>query len=763
MADYDFRTLSPHDFEQLCRDLLQKAQGVKLESFTTGRDSGIDFRYRATGVNLIVQCKHYADTGFDGLARVLAKKERAKIEALAPTRYILTTSVGLTPPNKDELLGILAPYCLGTSDILGRDDINNLLGDFPEVERQHFKLWLTSAAVLERVLNAGIFGDSETHLDRIRQRLSRYVPNPSFDRALTLLDKSHFCIVAGIPGIGKTTLAEVVLADLVDRQGFSAYRVAHDLSELRAIKNPKSRQVFYFDDFLGKTSLDKLQKNEDQRLVELMEEVAANPNWRFILTTREYLLNTAKSRYEAFAHPSIAFRMCVINLSDYTRPVRAKILYNHIYFSDLPREYKLALLEEHSYEKILAHRNYNPRVIEYMTQWRHASETAPTLYLREFVDSLDNPERIWDHAFRRQISEAARHLLMVLATLPDETELKNLEKAFWKFYAFRQRRYGFPTMPGDFDEALKELDGNFIKTARVGDDIVISFHSPSVKDFMEGFLAKSDGEVMDLFRAAEFFEQYGTLWTGRRGHRYADIDRAADEYLKELGNNFSGPSARTLRRVNQSGETIGVGTYPPSLESRAIFYIRVVEALKPQYGEEAIDGLVKSLSSRWEDGSGGRDDVIRLLEVLTKRGLRPEDALFKAARQFLLKPPETDEEFRAAADFVQKYPEVVSGEELEALKKQFSDFAADHPLEWDDDPDVLRGAAGDIEYVGERLGIWVEHFTSGFYERADEIESERAEQEPDGEDDDWGRRSSTSYVDDVRGMFDGLESDLKEK
>ena len=83
--------------------------------------------------------------------------------------------------------------------------------------------------------------------------------------------------------------------------------------------------------------------------------------------------------------------MCVINLSDYTRPVRAKILYNHIYFSDLPQEYKLALLEEHGYEKILAHRNYNPRVIEYMTQWRHASETAPTLYLREFVDSLDNP------------------------------------------------------------------------------------------------------------------------------------------------------------------------------------------------------------------------------------------------------------------------------------------------------------------------------------------------------------------------------------
>jgi hypothetical protein len=34
--------------------------------------------------------------------------------------YILTTSVGLTPANKDELLEILAPYCHEAGDIYGR-------------------------------------------------------------------------------------------------------------------------------------------------------------------------------------------------------------------------------------------------------------------------------------------------------------------------------------------------------------------------------------------------------------------------------------------------------------------------------------------------------------------------------------------------------------------------------------------------------------------------------------------------------------------
>lgn len=259
MADYDFRSLSPHDFELLCRDLLQRALGVVLESFTVGRDSGIDFRYRTKTINLIVQCKHYAESGYGALTRVLTQKERKKLESLKPTRYVLATSVGLTPARKDDLLGTLSPYCVATGDIVGRDDLNNLLTQHPEVERQHYKLWLTSAAVLERVLSAGIFAESDRHMERLRQRLCRYVPNPSLDRAQAILEKSHFCIVAGIPGIGKTTLAEVLLTDLVDRHGFSAYRVTHDLSELQAIKNPKSKQVFYFDDFLGKTALDKLQ------------------------------------------------------------------------------------------------------------------------------------------------------------------------------------------------------------------------------------------------------------------------------------------------------------------------------------------------------------------------------------------------------------------------------------------------------------------------------------------------------------------------
>ncbi|PKP58491.1 hypothetical protein CVT91_08525 [Candidatus Atribacteria bacterium HGW-Atribacteria-1] len=60
MTDYNFLNLSPFDFEELTRDILQKHFNIYLESFTTGRDGGIDLRHsKEKNNNLIVQCKRY--------------------------------------------------------------------------------------------------------------------------------------------------------------------------------------------------------------------------------------------------------------------------------------------------------------------------------------------------------------------------------------------------------------------------------------------------------------------------------------------------------------------------------------------------------------------------------------------------------------------------------------------------------------------------------------------------------------------------------
>ena len=205
MPNYDFKQLSPHDFEQFTRDLIQARDGVMLESFKQGRDLGIDFRYAQAAANTIVQCKHYAGTGLTGLIANL-KREAVKVKKLKPARYTVVTSVGLTPPNKTDIQTLFGNV-LVTCDILGQDDLNNLLGLHPAIEQKHHKLWLASRAVLDRVIHNASLVQSEFDVERVHREIRRYVRSNAYARALAMLDDNHAVIISGAPGVGKTSLA----------------------------------------------------------------------------------------------------------------------------------------------------------------------------------------------------------------------------------------------------------------------------------------------------------------------------------------------------------------------------------------------------------------------------------------------------------------------------------------------------------------------------------------------------------------------------
>ncbi|MYE06537.1 MAG: hypothetical protein F4Y04_04835 [Chloroflexi bacterium] len=250
---YDFRRLSPHDLELLARDLLQAAWGVELESFKTGRDGGIDLRYARAGANVIVQCKHYVESGIAALRRAM-RGEAEKIDRLDPERYVVATSVPLSPGNKDAIVEVVGPSILSPADVLGAEDLNNLLALHPEIEKRHFKLWLASSAVLERVLHNASVTQSEFKVEQVHRDARRYVQSAAYSEAMDLLDRHGIVIVAGPPGVGKTTLADLLLYRHLER-GYQAVLLQGDAREGADRFQPGTKQVFHFDDFLGATFL----------------------------------------------------------------------------------------------------------------------------------------------------------------------------------------------------------------------------------------------------------------------------------------------------------------------------------------------------------------------------------------------------------------------------------------------------------------------------------------------------------------------------
>ncbi|UIK09686.1 hypothetical protein LZK80_16990 [Rhizobium leguminosarum] len=101
----------------------------------------------------------------------------------------------------------------------------------------------------------------------------------------------------------------------------------------------------------------------------------------------------------------------VLNLSTYTRELKARILYNHLYHSDIDRESVQALLIGDTVRQIVDHRNYMPRIIQWMTDEIRQRGISPSEYPKAFLQTLESPDKIWDKAFRQHISQNARILL----------------------------------------------------------------------------------------------------------------------------------------------------------------------------------------------------------------------------------------------------------------------------------------------------------------------------------------------------------------
>ncbi len=513
MVEYDFLILQPNEFENLTRDLLQKREGVFIESFTIGRDGGIDLRFTSPKGKrqVIVQAKRYKD--YAKLKNVL-KDEVAKVRKLNLDRYILSTSVGLTPENKTEIKTMFSPYIKATKDILGKDDLNNLLGEYSEVEKQYYKLWLGSTAVLDDILNKRINNWSEMTLEEARKDVSLYVMNDSFERALTVLKENRYVIISGIPGIGKTTLSRMLAYQILAKD-YDEFIKVNSMDDASQKLQKGKKQVFFYDDFMGSSFLDIKEIGFENKLLSFIEKVKREPDKLFILATREYILAAAKRQYEKLALSKIDIAKCTIDLSSYTEEIRANILYNHLADAELPIEYIKALLDGKRYLRLIKHDNFNPRIIESFLKQKLYKTEKPEDFVKRFLDFFDRPYSVWEYAFSN-MSKMDQYAMYVRATMGSRpVYLEDWYEAIYYYVNSLLGAVQADCLEEDWQNILKKLLGTFILTERVGDKDLVNYHNPSVYDFLIDNIRKNEKLQGKLISHAMFVNQLTGTFTDR--------------------------------------------------------------------------------------------------------------------------------------------------------------------------------------------------------------------------------------------------------
>ena len=505
--DYDFSKLNDREFEALGASVIGKILNKRIETFKAGKDGGVDGRFWiGDDKEGIIQCKHYVDTPYLKLISKLKSEEATKVNKLKPQRYIFITSKKLSRENKQKIKTIFHPYILRDDDIFGYEDLVNFLSkkENQDIVEKNFKLWITSTTVLDIIYNNAIKGRSESTIKEIEENSYKYAITKNHKKGLKILEENNVVIMTGEPGIGKTTLADN-LALYYTAKGFEFCDIEENIAEAEHIFREKEKKkiLFYCDDFLGSNLYDAINNKRDSHITKFINRVCKDNSKKFILTSRTNILNKAYSLSHRCQNGNIRDNEFLLRVENLTDIDKAQILYNHIYHSKLSKEYIDKIYEDKKYNQIINHQNFNPRIIEFITDSIRIGSTTSANYWEYIKKSLDEPEDIWADYFQNQTDDCVRALIFLTVYNNGKISEEDLRNSYNKFLKIHPVNLGDHS-DKSFEAVRKLAIKSLLNRNQLGkNNYEYVLFNPSISDFILKSYSNESELISNVLKSLE--------------------------------------------------------------------------------------------------------------------------------------------------------------------------------------------------------------------------------------------------------------------
>jgi hypothetical protein len=178
----------------------------------------------------------------------------------------------------------------------------------------------------------------------------------------------------------------------------------------------------------------------------------------------------------------------------------------------MPKIFLRELVKNQRYLEIIYHKNYNPRIIEAIIDRQEWNFIHPEKYYTVFSSYFDNPESVWKHAFEQHISHIGRIVVIILGSINGLVKLEILKSTVKNYISSKTIGY-IGDFNIDFDKALKELIGSFIKIEKDDKNIdAVEYHNSSISDFIHSYFLNNIDIVKSIINKCVCLDQIITIY-----------------------------------------------------------------------------------------------------------------------------------------------------------------------------------------------------------------------------------------------------------
>ena len=347
----------------------------------------------------------------------------------------------------------------------------------------------------------------EIILNNIEDVCNKFVPTSITMKCLKHLEEKNLLILIGNPGVGKSFNSKFLVAKYIEKGYKLLYSPNKNLKDILNDYNKEDKFILFVDDIFGSNNTNFMNNLSEEEITYILEN--KSPNLKIIINSRTGLYNEVNEKF--FKIGRLHLNPFVIETTKFTNAEKTRILIKHLKLSKIPPKCLYSLFERGNIwyasipnslkiYQIILHENFNPRLIEQMTMTDLVSFDDD--YFDTFIKNLNNPSKIYDHAYDYNLSKLEQDIMKILyIKSEDKFGYAILLDDVYKFIS------NFGVDEEEFKIAIRKLEQSFISTYTSQNKLYCKFYDPSIMDYCTNKFSQSH----DMEKYIDYIESVNEL------------------------------------------------------------------------------------------------------------------------------------------------------------------------------------------------------------------------------------------------------------